>query len=294
MMVLSPGFTASVLDRVETERLDPDIVPRLVASGDALFIDLPDYLPATDAAGLAWTALDGATPVNELVLLGRIAGKARFTRLPADIQGARRSPAIMSLIESLSATDAATYGVARGLLDWHARHKFCAYCGHPSEMMRAGWARHCPSCQTEHYPRTDPVVIMLAEHGSGDAARVLVGRQPMFPPGRYSALAGFLEVGESIEGAVARELFEEAGVRATRIRYVASQPWPFPSQLMIACIARVEDDTITLDRNELEDARWVDRAGIAAALAGEESAPFLTPPSYAIAHTLLTAWAEGA
>ena len=200
----------------------------------------------------------------------------------------------MSLIQSLPPADAATYGVARSLPDWHARHKFCAFCGHPSEMMRAGWARHCPSCQTEHYPRTDPVVIMLAEHGTGDAARVLVGRQPIFPPGRFSALAGFLEVGESIEGAVARELFEEAGVRATHIRYVASQPWPFPSQLMIACIAQVEDDTITLDKNELEDAKWVDRAGVMAALEEAGGAPFLPPPSYAIAHTLLTAWAEGA
>jgi NAD+ diphosphatase len=292
-MVFSPGFTASVLDRVETERLDPEIVPRLLASGDALFLDLPDYMPAADETGLVWMPLDDALPADELVLLGRIEGKARFTRLPAGIQPARRSPAIMGLIESLAPADAATYGVARSLLDWHARHKFCAFCGQPSDMMRAGWARHCPSCQTEHYPRTDPVVIMLAEHGTGAAARVLVGRQPMFPPGRFSALAGFLEVGESIEGAVTRELFEEAGVRATRIRYVASQPWPFPSQLMIACIAKVEDDTITLDMNELEDAKWVDRAGVVAALEGADGAPFLPPPSYAIAHTLLTAWAEG-
>ncbi|MDO6416869.1 NAD(+) diphosphatase [Sphingomonas sp. BIUV-7] len=293
-MAFTPGFTGSVLDRVEAERLDPAIVPRLVAEGDALYLAMPDYEPATDDASLAWTALDAAIPADELVLLGRIDGRPRFTRLPGDIQPARRTPAVMALIDSLPPSDAATYGVARSLLDWHARHRFCAFCGNPSTPMRAGWARHCPACGTEHYPRTDPVVIMLAEYRRGDIAQVLVGRQPIFPPGRFSALAGFLEVGEAIEGAVARELFEEAGVRAGRIRYVASQPWPFPSQLMIACIAEVDDPTITLDTNELEDAKWVTRADVLAALAGEDGAPFLAPPSYAIAHTLLRAWAEGA
>jgi NAD+ diphosphatase len=293
-MAFTPGFTGSVLDRVETERLEPDIVSRLLTEGDALFLDLADYLPAADEAGLAWTQPDPAVPIEELVLLGRIEGRPRLTRLPADIKPAQRSPAIFGLIDRLPASDAATYGIARSLLDWHARHPFCAFCGHASVMIRAGWARHCPSCGTEHYPRTDPVVIMLAEHGAGDDAQVLVGRQPMFPPGRYSALAGFLEVGESIEAAVARELFEEAGVRADRVRYVASQPWPFPSQLMIACIAEVADPTITLDMNELEDAKWVDRAGVIAALAGEDGAAFLPPPAYAIAQTLLRAWLEGA
>jgi NAD+ diphosphatase len=126
-------------------------------------------------------------------------------------------------------------------------------------VLRAGWARHCGRCGAEHYPRTDPVVIMLAEHGG----RALVGRQPRFPPGRYSALAGFVEVGESLEEAVARELFEEGGVRATRVRYLASQPWPMPSsQLMLACVAEVESDVLTIDRGELDDAKWVDRDGV--------------------------------
>jgi NAD+ diphosphatase len=133
------------------------------------------------------------------------------------------------------------------------------------------------------------VVIMLAEHGD----RVLVGRQPAFAPGRYSALAGFVEAGESIEEAVARELREEAGVVATSVRYVASQPWPFPSQLMIACIAYVADDRITLDPSELEDAKWVGRDQVAAALAGDATAAFGAPPRYAIANSLFNAWLRG-
>jgi NAD+ diphosphatase len=136
----------------------------------------------------------------------------------------------------------------------------------------------------------DPVVIMLARH----QRRVLVGRQPQYPPGRYSALAGFVEPGESIEEAVARELKEEAGLACGAVRYVASQPWPFPGSLMIACIAAAADDALTLDLTELEDAFWIDRKGVEAALAGAEGAPFLAPPPFAIAYTLLERWLAGA
>jgi NAD+ diphosphatase len=153
-------------------------------------------------------------------------------------------------------------------------------------MFRAGWARKCNACEAEHFPRVDPVVIMIAEH----QGRALLGRQPAWPAGRYSALAGFLEPGESIEEAVAREIFEEAGVRVSNVRYIASQPWPFPSSLMLACVADAEDDAITLDTHELEDAIWVERDVVRAVLAGEPG-PFLAPPPYAIAHTLLSAWA---
>ncbi len=130
---------------------------------------------------------------------------------------------------------------------------------------------------------------MIAEHDG----RALLGRQPSWPAGRYSALAGFLEVGESIEEAVAREVTEEAGVRVARVRYVASQPWPFPSSLMIACIAEAADDAIRIDVHELEDARWFSRDAVRLALAGSAEAPFVAPPPFAIAHTLLTAWAAG-
>ncbi|WP_294190078.1 NAD(+) diphosphatase, partial [uncultured Sphingomonas sp.] len=165
--------------------------------------------------------------------------------------------------------------------------RFCANCGTPTALFRAGWGRKCPNCHAEHFPRTDPVVIMLAEHDG----RALIGRQPSWPAGRYSALAGFLEPGEAIEEAVRREIGEEAGVAVGAVRYVASQPWPFPSQLMIACVGQALSAEITLDENELEDAKWVTRDEVLAALDGSGDA-FLAPPPYAIAHTLLHAWAH--
>jgi NAD+ diphosphatase len=189
----------------------------------------------------------------------------------------------------MSAEDAAIWGAARSLIEWHNRHLFCGRCGAPTRLFRAGWGRKCTGCGLDHFPRVDPVVIMLAEH----EGRVLLGRQPQYPPRRYSALAGFVEPGESVEEAVARELKEEAGLEVSGVRYVASQPWPFPGQLMIACIAAATSPNIVLDDNELEDAIWVDRAGVAAALAADPAAPFLAPPPFAIANTLLRAWADG-
>ena len=186
----------------------------------------------------------------------------------------------------LSAGEAPVFAAAVSLASWHRRHGFCANCGQPSAIVRGGWSRQCGACGAEHYPRVDPVVIMLAENDG----RVLLGRQPRFPPGRYSALAGFVEVGESLEAAVARELFEEAGVRATDVRYVASQPWPFPSSLMIACVSSTEDEDIVIDMTELEDARWFSRAEVEAAMAGASDATFIAPPPFAIAHSLLAYW----
>ena len=288
-MSLYVGFTGSRLDRVEPARHDPQAFATLAAHPAALLLEMDDYLPTVDNCALAWHPLT-PLPTDELLLLGLIDGIPRFARIDPQAKAARRTPELMSLLDGLSAGEAGTYAAARSVLDWHARHRFCANCGAVSMPHHAGWARHCPQCQTEHYPRTDPVAIMLAEYDDGHEPRVLIGRQPSFPEGRYSALAGFIEVGESIEEAVARELREEAGVVATGVRYIASQPWPFPSQLMVACIARVADDTITLDMAELEDARWVTRADVAAALADAPDASFRAPPRYAIANTLFRAW----
>ena len=282
------GFTGSPLDRAETARHDSDALAALVGNPSALLLDMPEYLPPTIDGALGWKPLP-ALPAEELLLLGLIDAIPRFARIDPEAVAARRWPELMTALDGLSPGEAGTYAAARSVLDWHARHRFCANCGAKTAPHHAGWARLCPQCGTEHYPRTDPVVIMLAQYGD----RVLVGRQPGFAPGRYSALAGFVEVGESIEEAVARELHEEAGVVATAVRYIASQPWPFPSQLMIACIAQVADDAVTLDMAELEDAKWVNRAEVEASLRGDEGAVFGAPPRYAIANSLFRAWLTG-
>jgi NAD+ diphosphatase len=289
----SPGFTGSPLDRADAVRHDPARLAAMLRDPAAGLLALEGLAPVRDGDRLRIVPLADAPAGAELALLGLLGGAPTFVALARDADALARAPGLFEAVAALRPEEAATWAAARSLVDWHARHRFCPRCGGGTSLFRAGWGRICDVCRAEHFPRTDPVVIMLAEHGAGSQARVLVGRQPGFPPGRYSALAGFLEPGESIEEAVARELREEAGVIATSVRYVASQPWPFPSQLMIACIARVADDAITLDRTELEDAIWVGRAGIAAALAGDADAPFLPPPPYAIAHTLFAHWLEG-
>ncbi len=257
-----------------------------LADPAARLLVLNDYQPVMDGGRLSWTAIDTDAAAEDHVLLGIEDGVPHFARLTGE-PAVGRSFEMIAALHALEAGEAATYAAARSVLDWHARHGFCAKCGAATAPFRAGWGRHCPACGTEHFPRVDPVVIMIAEHGG----RALLGRQPAFPPGRYSALAGFLEPGESIEEAVARELFEEAGVRVRNVRYIASQPWPFPSSLMIACCAEAVDDRLTIDTTELEDAIWVSRDEVRAALAGDGSR-FGVPPSYAIAHTLLEAWAK--
>lgn len=286
-----PGFTGSPLDRVDHVRADPVALADLQSSLRARLLMMNGLDPMfADDGGLSWGSLAAAPADAEIALLGLIDGDPRFVALSGAASLGRPSATLWQMLDSLPAGEAGTYAAARSLVDWHARHGFCANCGSKTESIRAGWARRCNICSAEHFPRTDPVVIMLAEHED----RVLIGRQPGFPPGRYSALAGFVEVGESIEEAVARELKEEAGVRATTVRYLCSQPWPFPSSLMMACVAPVQDDVITLDTNELEDARWVSRGEVAAAMAGDAAAPFIAPPPFAIAHTLFKRWLAGA
>lgn len=285
-MPLPPGFTGATIDRADALRNDPDAIVRALADPAARLLRLDRLDPVIADGRLVWDALPADAGQDRYALLGLEAGVPCFVAFDPP---AEPSPPSWTGILGLPAAEAALYGGARSLVDWHARHRFCAKSGHSTVPFRAGWGRQCPDCGAQHFPRVDPVVIMLAEHDD----RVLVGRQPSWPAGRYSALAGFVEPGESIEEAVARELHEEAGVRVTAVQYIASQPWPFPSQLMIACIAPVADDTLVIDKTELEHAFWIDRAGVAAVLAEEADAAFLPPPSHAIAHTLLEAWLEG-
>jgi NAD+ diphosphatase len=287
-----PGFTGARIDRCDATRNDPALLGEAMTSMSARLLRLEGIDPIEDGEGrLAWGSMAEAEPDADLLFLGKLDGKPRFVALPGPNSGLNgRSRTCMRVLPFLAPEEVALYGAARSLVDWHARHQFCSNCGAPTQPAKGGWQRNCSACGSEHYPRTDPVVIMLAEHGDD----VLVGRQPMFPKGNYSALAGFVEPGESLEEAVIRELFEESGIRTSAVRYVASQPWPFPSSLMVGCVAVAENRDITLDTNELEDAMWVSRAQVVAALAGDPESPFKVPPPMAIAHTLLTRWAAGA
>ena len=281
-----PGFTGAGLDRADHLRLDAERLADLMANGDARLLRLDSVDPVLDEEGrLLWGPLEGA---EEMLFLGLEEGRPLFAPLVRMETLGQRAWSVFRLLALMSPKEAAIWGAARSLNEWHNRHVFCSVCGHPTTPFRAGWGRSCPNCGAEHFPRVDPVVIMLAEHEE----RVLLGRSPHYPPKRYSALAGFVEPGESIEEAVAREIQEEAGVIVTGVRYVASQPWPFPGSLMIACIGRADADVLTLDQ-ELEDAFWCDRPGVQAALAGDPDAPFQAPPPFAIANTLLTRWTEG-
>ena len=196
----------------------------------------------------------------------------------------------------LDATYAGLFTTAVGLVNWHNRARFCANCGSPVERVKAGWATHCTGCGREEYPRTDPAVICLVHDGPGDGTRVLLARQPIWPRGRYSVLAGFVESGESLEACVAREIGEEVGVDVTDIRYLGSQPWPFPRSLMLGFAAQASPDQPTvLQDGEIEEARWVTRDELREALAAEAAGTehwLGLPGPTSIARRMLESWAD--
>lgn len=293
---MSPiAFTGQPLDRADPIRTDPAQLAALLADG-ALLLRLDGLLPELDeAGGLVFVPAAEAPAHAELVFLGLRGGRALFAAVPGegDPDPAYAHRKTWGAIAQLPADDLALFGAARSVLDWHARHKFCARCGRPTAPAKGGWQRDCSTetggCGAQHFPRVDPVAIMLVEC----QGMVLLGRQARFPPNSFSALAGFVEPGETIEEAVVREVFEEAGVRVHDVRYVASQPWPFPSQLMIGCLGHAESLELAIDKAEIEDARWFTRADVAEALAKERgSASFVPPPPQAIAYHLLQWWLE--
>ncbi|MEO6579595.1 MAG: NAD(+) diphosphatase [Sphingomicrobium sp.] len=272
-------FAGPGIDRADALRARPEAITELLAHADARALTWNGGAPALDSTGrLIWAEVKG----NEPLFLGLDGGQPRFASLPPEDAG----PDTRALLGLLAQTDGPLFAAALSLGSWHRRHGFCSVCGIPSDIFRGGWARRCGQCGAEHYPRVDPVVIMLATFDD----RLLLGRQPQYPAGRYSALAGFVEPGETIEAAVARELGEEAGIEVTDVRYVASQPWPFPSSLMFGCTARALSESLTIDHQELDDARWFTRAQVIAAVSGDAGAPFLPPPRFAIASTLLDDW----
>lgn len=242
------------------------------------------------------------------LLMGREDGAAVFSHdisgwMPADFDAAQaasfldpseyshpacpegRFAELRKIMTQLSPRDAELAATAKALHGWHATHGFCARCGAASELHQAGWQRICPACGGHHFPRTDPVVIMLITRGN----RCLLGRSANWPEGMYSCLAGFVEPGETIEAAVRREVWEEAGVRVGRVRYLASQPWAFPASLMFGCHGEALTDEINIDPAELEDAVWVTREEVADAAAGLRKG-LMPARKGAIAHFMLRNW----
>jgi NAD+ diphosphatase len=274
-----PFFSGPGLDRADRLRATPEKIAELATRHDARELVWQDGIPAMNEHGsLCWQQVTDAS-----LFLGFSREGPRFSAL-AD--PAAQAFSVMPLLTQLAEAEAPLFAAAMSLASWHARHRFCANCGRDTQIVRGGWSRSCPDCSAEHFPRVDPVVIMLIEHDG----KVLLGRQPHYPPGRYSALAGFVEVGESIEAAVAREVKEEAGLDVHDVRYVASQPWPFPSSLMIGCQAQSRSGDLIIDTTELEDARWFTRDEVRAGMDGADGASFQPPPRTAIARSLLEHW----
>ncbi len=305
-------FGGSGLDRAALQRADPDALATQLATGRVVPIWRGKPLMAgPDLAAAGWVAADHPVlaPSGVRVFLGLDAGTACFAQdvsawAPeagaAAVEGGffdpseQRHPALpedhafaelRGVMTRLSPRDAELLVTGKALVQWHASHGFCAACGARSEPAMGGWQRNCPACGAHHFPRTDPVVIMLVTRGNA----VLLGRSPGWPEGMYSLLAGFVEPGETLEAAVRREVFEETGVQLGAVSYLASQPWPFPASLMMGCRAEALDDQISIDPAEIEDALWVTREEMVRVLAGGH--PRLKAPRRgAIASFLIRAW----
>jgi NAD+ diphosphatase len=279
-------FSGSPVDRAGTRRTDPEWVAERVADPNsrALLITTGGVVVEDDR--LARVPLDGGEPI----LLGlEDDGSGLFA---VDLGDAEPPPGTSAVglrdaAALLSQGDGGLVAQATGLVNWHRRHPRCSVCGAATEIAEAGYVRRCPDCGALHHPRTDPVVIMLVV----DDDRALLGRQARWPPGRYSALAGFVEPGESLEEAVAREVREEAGVEVRSPRYVSSQPWPFPSSLMLGFVAGYAGGEPATRDHELEDVRWFSREELLAIRDGRRDGLGLPPP-IAIARQLIDGWLD--
>ncbi|PRY78113.1 NAD+ diphosphatase [Yoonia maritima] len=247
------------------------------AGADMVFLGQdPDAVFAADLSG--WTPQGLADETLDSFL---DASEQRHPAAPEDASFRE----LRTVMTQLSPCDAELAATARAIFGWHLSHRFCARCGQESQFSMGGWQRDCPACGGHHFPRTDPVVIMLITHGNS----VLLGRSPGWPEGMYSLLAGFVEPGETMEAAVRREVLEEAGIEVGEVSYLASQPWPFPSSLMFGCAGTATSTDITIDPVEIEDAKWVSREDIARSFSGQHS-EILPARKGAIAHFLLENW----
>jgi NAD+ diphosphatase len=297
------GYTNSRLERAAERRTDEAALAAFAADREAAaYVIGGDMIVIKKASPLndpLFTLAEARAlgPTDETVFLGLLGSAGRFGVgiPPAAAEALKanssyvvtdlRSIAVQGLVDNEHLPPIAE---AKAVLHWHLRHRFCPNCGAVTQVVEGGWRRDCPSCKTQHFPRTDPVVIMLAIDGE----RCLLGRSPRFMPTMWSCLAGFIEPGESIEDAVHRETREEAGISCGRVVYFASQPWPFPSSLMIGCHAEALTRDIVVDRQELEDARWFNKDEIASMLMRQHPGGLTTPPAVAIAHHIIRAWVD--
>jgi NAD+ diphosphatase len=288
-MVEGITFTGGSLDRVAERRGDPAWLAAQVADPAARAVLAGEDGIHVTAAGEPRIALVRLAEVDatEPLLLGLDADGPVFAVETGAPAGGTQVLGLRAAAAALPAEDAGLAAHAAALLNWHRRHAHCAVCGGPTTVVEGGIVRRCERCGAQHHPRTDPVVIMLVTDGD----RVLLGRQRAWPAGRYSALAGFVEPGESLEEAVAREVREEAGVEVGPPEYLASQPWPFPSSLMLGFTAPWRSGEPRRIDEELEDVRWFSRANVSDAVAGRNS-PLGLPPRFAIARRLLEHWLQ--
>lgn len=305
-------FTANPLDRQSANRGNDDWRTERLRDPDSRFLLMSGDLKAfvdprrPEGPGIAWLSnaqiLDLLVPAQgkpaPCIFLGEAEGLAHFA---VDAAGLDRADPdwggkfidVRSVAGALPVAESGILAQARAMIDWHRRHRFCAVCGAPTHVGDGGYRRECSDtgCAAQHFPRTDPVVIMLVIR----EGRCLLGRQPRFPKGVFSALAGFVEPGESIEDAVRREIQEEAGVLVGKVNYVASQPWPYPSSLMIGCLGEGLSEDIQVDNDELDEARWFGRDEVAAMISVSEDmqAGPRMPPALSLAHQLALRWLSG-
>ena len=303
-------FAGNPLDRGEVERRDENWIAERARDPESLFLPMrgPHVLVNAAATGngepalgwVTWSDLESRVTSATPLLLGMRDGATYFAidltkeesaAAAVESMGDYRFEEARAAAENLlSGAEAGIMAQGRAQVNWHSRHGFCSVCGQPTEVRRGGQKRECPACKTEHFPRTDPVIIMLVHDGE----RCLLGqsRGRLQAMNRYSALAGFMDQGEAIEEAVAREVMEEAGIRVKNVRYHSSQPWPFPSSLMIGCHAEADSTSINMDNEEMTDVQWFDRSEVLRALE-EDSEKLRLPGPIAIAHHLIKAWANG-
>jgi NAD+ diphosphatase len=298
-------FAGNPLDRVSQRRQDAAWIASLLDNPEGRLLPFRELKPLVRDHSTPAPDWQPITPWRDaidsgaiLVLLGIGEGRAYFALDASSVAMPDREEAATADVRSLAAVipgpDAAILAEARSLIDWHTRHGFCAQCGTPSVISAGGWGRQCPNCRAHHYPRVDPVVIMLAVRGE----RCLLGRNRRRVGTRYSCLAGYMEPGETIEEAVRREVLEESGIQIGRVRYLASQPWPFPSTLMMGLLAEAVSEEVHIDPEELAEARWFERDEVRAMVERsrtDDPIPNVAtlPPPLAIGHQLARRWAFG-